>query len=100
MSTPSQAISLQITIPPAHVHGTYVNGVAFAHQANEFVADFYDVPPGAPGGEVLARIRLSPILARRMLDALAHNIETYEKAFGPIVRGETPSQVVFDSTAS
>lgn len=93
---------VQIVLPPDRLHGAYVNGALISHQPNEFVIDFYDVPPGAPQGVVLARLRVSPVLAKRVLEALSANIEKYERSFGPILSaGVGPqAQVVFDESAS
>lgn len=93
---------VQIVVPRDLLHGEYVNGALISHQPNEFVIDFYDVPPGAPQGEVLARMRVSPVLAKRLHDALGANLEKYEHNFGPILSaGAAPqAQVIFDTESA
>lgn len=68
--------------------GIYSNLAIITHSSAEFVLDFVRVMPGVPKAEVKSRIILTPEHAKRLLSALADNVEKYEKMHGPIKKSE------------
>lgn len=81
---------LNIELTEEVAEGTYSNLVMLAHSAEEFILDFIRVMPGIPKARVQSRIIVSPPHAKRLLHALADNIERFEQAHGEI--GEQSSQ--------
>lgn len=75
---------LNIHLDEAVAEGTYANLVMIAHSAEEFILDFIRVMPGVPQARVKSRIIVTPQHAKRLLSALADNIERYERAYGEI----------------
>ncbi|MDX2197322.1 MAG: DUF3467 domain-containing protein [Cytophagales bacterium] len=69
--------------------GIYSNLAMIAHSNSEFVVDFIRLMPGLPKAKVKARIVLTPEHAKRLLQALADNVNKYEDSFGEI---RVPSQ--------
>ena len=74
--------------------GVYSNLVMIAHSSEEFVMDFIRVMPGVPKARVKSRIIVTPAHAKRLLRALAENIERYERAHGDITEGGFPGPAV------
>lgn len=68
--------------------GTYSNLAVITHSSAEFVLDFVRVMPGVPKADVKSRIILTPEHAKRLLGALADNVEKYEKMHGPIKKSD------------
>ena len=69
---------------PDVLEGKYCNAAALGHTKREFVLDFvFRVHNEA---HLVARIITSPPHAKNLLEALRHNIEQYEKQFGPIAK--------------
>jgi hypothetical protein len=64
--------------------GTYANFVSIAHNYAEVLLDFGRTLPGRDDVPVVARIIMSPFQAKQLLRALTHNLQLYEKNFGPI----------------
>lgn len=64
--------------------GVYSNLAIITHSPAEFVIDFVRVMPGMPKAKVKSRIVLTPQHAKRLLRALADNIEKYEAVHGLI----------------
>ena len=81
---------LNIELTEEVAEGTYSNLVMLAHSAEEFILDFIRVMPGIPKARVQSRIIVSPPHAKRLLHALADNIERFEQAHGEI--GEQSAQ--------
>ena len=79
--TPSQ---LQIELTPDVAEGTYSNLVMIAHSPEEFILDFIRVMPGVPKARVKSRVVVTPSHAKRLLAALADNIQRYEAQYGAI----------------
>lgn len=75
--------------------GTYANLVMIAHSAEEFIMDFIRVMPGLPKANVKSRIIVTPAHAKRLLHALADNIQRYEMAYGEIQEHPGGPQVQF-----
>lgn len=64
--------------------GIYSNLAIITHSNSEFVIDFVKILPGVPKGKVKSRIILTPQHAKRLLNALADNIQRFEDSFGEI----------------
>tara|TARA_B100001996_G_scaffold304910_1_gene245903 strand:+ start:7289 stop:7600 length:312 start_codon:yes stop_codon:yes gene_type:complete len=64
--------------------GTYSNLAIINHSISEFIIDFVSLMPGAPKAKVKSRIILTPQHAKRLRDALAENINRFEKKNGEI----------------
>ena len=82
--------SLSIELPEEIAEGIYSNLVMIAHSPEEFILDFIRVMPGVPKARVKSRIVVTPGHAKRLLAALAENIQRYEGQHGEI--GEMPAQ--------
>ncbi|NQY29613.1 MAG: DUF3467 domain-containing protein [Flavobacteriaceae bacterium] len=70
--------------------GIYSNLAIINHSASEFVVDFVSIMPGVPKSKVKSRIILTPQHAKRLLKALADNVNRFEKAHGEIKDFEQP----------
>ena len=87
-----QGQQLQIELTPEVAGGTYANLAIIAHSKTEFVCDFVAALPGPQKAQVKSRIILAPDHAKRLLHALADNINKYEQQFGKIELGGAPQQ--------
>jgi len=74
--------------------GTYSNLVMISHSPEEFILDFIRVMPGVPKARVKSRIIVTPHHAKRLLHALAENIERFETAHGEIEERTPPGQPI------
>jgi len=79
-----QEVKLEIQIDDEVASGKYVNMAVVNHNDSEFVVDYIYVQPQAPKAKVQARLITSPKHAKRLLKALQHNVQTYEKRYGRI----------------
>lgn len=75
---------INIELSEEIAEGEYANLAMIAHSSSEFVIDFIRLMPGIPKAKVKARIVITPEHAKRLLAALADNIQRFEGAFGPI----------------
>ena len=82
--TKKQGQKLNIEIPEDVVEGTYSNLAVISHSPSEFVLDFIRVMPNQPKAKVKSRVILTPTHAKRLMKALADNVQRYEAQFGPI----------------
>ncbi|MFK8161735.1 MAG: DUF3467 domain-containing protein [Lewinella sp.] len=80
----AQGNQLNIELPEDIAEGVYSNLAIIAHSNSEFVVDFVRIVPNAPKAKVKSRVILTPQHAKRLLTALADNIQKYEKQFGAI----------------
>lgn len=80
---------LNIKIGDEELKGRYSNLLRISHTREEFILDF--IHATSPQPIVTARIVSSPGHVKRILGALAENIERYEKAFGAIVEAPDPA---------
>ncbi len=80
---------LNIKIPDEQLPGSYANLVRISHTREEFILDFIAMAP--PQAVVTSRVITSPGHLKRLIKALATNLEHYEKAFGPIPETPEPS---------
>lgn len=85
---------LNIELKEDIAEGIYSNLVMIAHSPEEFILDFIRVMPGVPKARVKSRIIVTPQHAKRLLRALAENIERYERAHGAIEERTPPGQPI------
>ena len=71
--------------------GVYSNLAIITHSTSEFVVDFVRMMPGVPKAQVKSRIILTPEHAKRLMNALADNVNKYESHHGPIKMGDKNS---------
>lgn len=84
MSDQPQQIHLQIEIDPATAQGVFVNLAMVNHTETEFTLDLMYVQPQAPKATVRARVITTPKHLKRLLQAIAENLEKYEARFGAV----------------
>ena len=75
---------LNIELSEETAEGVYANLAMIAHSSSEFVIDFIRLMPGVSKAKVKSRIVITPEHAKRLLRALADNVQKFEKQFGPI----------------
>ena len=86
MSTPPagnrpRAINIEV---PADLEAIYSNFALITHSPSEIILDFARVLPNAPKSKVHARILMTPMHAKLLLNALADNLKKFEAQFGEI----------------
>lgn len=84
---------LSIELDEKTADGVYSNLAVINHSPSEFVVDFINVMPDVPKARVRSRVILTPQHAKRLLGALAENIQRFEKAHGTIVEQEQQSAI-------
>ena len=72
-----------IEIPP-DLQPVYANIARIAHAPAEFVLEFARVLPGDQKAVVGARVIMSPVATKLLLQALTENVARYESTFGAI----------------
>ncbi len=73
-----------INLPADIAEGIFSNLVLISHSQSEFVFDFVRLMPNMKTANVKSRIIVTPDHAKRILSAMAENIERYEKEYGEI----------------
>jgi hypothetical protein len=91
MSDPTP-VPVKITIDEATAQGHYINFANILHNPTEFVIDFGRVVPGRPDVKIVCRILTTPYHVKQISQALAQNIQVYERHFGEI-RSDFPAPV-------
>jgi hypothetical protein len=86
---PGMAPEMTIKIADDELKGRYSNLLRITHTREEFILDFINLVP--PQGVVCARIVTSPGHMKRIVRALAQNLERYEASHGPIAEAVDPS---------
>lgn len=81
---------INIELDEAIAEGIYSNLAIINHSPSEFVMDFICIMPGTPKAKVKSRIVLTPQHAKRLVKALADNVNRYEAAHGEIRDVEQP----------
>ncbi|TXE08063.1 DUF3467 domain-containing protein [Seonamhaeicola algicola] len=81
---------INIELDEKVAEGTYSNLAIINHSVSEFVVDFVNIMPGVPKNKVKSRIILTPQHAKRLLKALADNVNRFENAHGEIKDYEQP----------
>ncbi len=79
---------INIELPEEIAEGVYANLAMVAHSNSEFVIDFIRLMPGVPKAKVKSRVVITPEHAKRLLNALADNIQKFEDNFGSIKKTE------------
>jgi hypothetical protein len=87
MEEPEAGFNVKIT--DDELKGRYSNLLRITHTREEFILDFINLVP--PQGIVAARIVTSPGHLKRIIRALATNLERYEQTFGPIQEAAEPN---------
>jgi len=82
--------ALQIQIDEAVAQGLYANMALVNHSDAEFTLDFIYVQPQQPKATVRARIITSPRHMKRLIAAMADNLQKYEARFGVVDTGGGP----------
>ena len=82
---------LNIKIGDDELKGLYSNLLRITHTREEFFLDFINVVP--PQGIVSSRIVTSPGHLKRIVRALAANLQRYEDSYGEIKEAADPSLV-------
>lgn len=90
MSNP-QDQQINIELDEKTAEGIYSNLAIINHSPSEFVIDFITIMPGVPKSKVKSRVILTPQHAKRFLNALAQNIENFERSHGQIKDVEQPN---------
>lgn len=79
-----QQDQLNLELDAETAEGTYANLVMVAHSPEEFILDFIRMVPGVQKARVKSRIIVTPQHAKRLVSALAENVERYEQTHGEI----------------
>ena len=79
-----QQPTIRITLDDAVAQGEYINFANIIHSPSEFVIDLGRIVPGRQDVKVYSRVIMTPLHAKQLLEALAHNIGLYESKFGEI----------------
>ncbi|ASU33636.1 DUF3467 domain-containing protein [Mucilaginibacter xinganensis] len=82
---------LNIELSEEIAEGIYSNLAIITHSTSEFVIDFIRVMPGVPKAKVKSRIVLTPEHTKRLLTALADNLEKFEAVNGNIKIQQDPT---------
>lgn len=91
MDKPEQQQTLRITLDDDVAQGQYVNFANIIHSPSEFVIDLGRIVPGRTDVKVYSRVILTPLHAKQLLEALAHNVGLFEQQFGEIRVAGVPS---------
>src|SRR5690606_19910625 len=91
MSDNKQQQQINIELDEKTADGEYYNLAIINHSASEFVLDFVSIMPGTPKAKVKSRVILTPQHAKRLLKALAENVQRFENTYGEIKEIENPS---------
>ncbi|SNR60199.1 DUF3467 domain-containing protein [Lutibacter flavus] len=87
---PNKEGQINIELDDKIAEGTYSNLAIINHSVSEFIVDFISVMPGQPKAKVKSRIILTPQHAKRLVKALADNVQRFEKSHGEIKDYEQP----------
>lgn len=90
---PNKQQQLNIELTEEIAEGTYSNLAIITHSNSEFIIDFVNIMPGVPKARVKSRIVLTPQHAKRLMRALADNINKFEKMHGTVQDVE-PNQAI------
>lgn len=87
---------INIELDESTVDGVYSNLAIINHSASEFVLDYVSLMPGTNKARVKSRVILTPQHAKRLLKALADNVQRFENTYGEIKELEsTPIPINF-----
>ena len=88
MAEQQQGKGMNVKITDEELKGRYANLVRITHTREEFILDFINMVP--PQGAVTSRVITSPGHLKRLIRALAGNLELYEKRFGSVQEAPEP----------
>jgi len=74
---------VQINASDEVARGRYSNNMLVTHTREEFILDFLLTAPN--GTQLVSRVMVSPGHMKRVLSALADNMQKYEGNFGEVV---------------
>ena len=94
-----QQPTIRIALDDNVAQGEYINFANIIHSPSEFVIDLGRVVPGRPDVKIYSRVITTPLHAKQLLEALAHNISLYESKFGEI-RVDAATQVAVNETSN
>jgi len=80
----TQQQQINIELPEDVAEGVYANLAIINHSVSEFIIDFVKIMPGVPKAKVKSRVILTPQHAKRLLKALADNVQRFENVHGKI----------------
>lgn len=80
---PAQPMQINVEVPP-DLEAIYSNFALITHSPSEVVIDFARILPNAPKSKVYARVLMTPLHAKLLLNALSDNLKKYEAQFGEI----------------
>ena len=75
---------VNIELGAAEAEGIYSNLAIITHSNAEFVIDFTRILPGIPKAKVHARVVMTPVHVKLLLNALHDNVDKFERKFGEI----------------
>lgn len=78
------ANQLNIELTEEIAEGVYSNLAIISHSNGEFILDFVRIVPNTPKAKVKSRVIITPQHAKRLLRALAENVQKFEQQFGII----------------
>ena len=78
---------------PANLEATYANLTLISHSTSELIMDFARVMPNTPKAKIYSRIVMTPMNAKLLHRALAHNLKKFEEKYGEI---KIPENVILD----
>ena len=84
---------LNIELSDEIADGIYSNLAIITHSNAEFIVDFIRVMPGTPKAKVKSRVVLTPLHAKRLLNALSENVSKFEAANG-IIKDSDPGGAI------
>ena len=87
MAEPAQGFNIKIE--DEQLKGRYSNLLRIVHTREEFILDFINMVP--PQGIVTARVVTSPGHLKRIINALASNLNRYEEQYGKIEEAPDPT---------
>ena len=90
-----QGPHLDIELNEEVAEGIYSNLAIITNSPSEFVIDFIKIMPGIPKARVKSRILLTPQHAKRLVKALAENVQKYEQMLGKIKDVDPPLPMNF-----
>lgn len=79
-----QQPTIRLTLDDDIAQGQYINFANIIHSPSEFVIDLGRVVPGRNDVKIYSRVIMTPLHAKQLLQALAHNISLFEQKYGEI----------------
>jgi len=79
----STSPQVQINASDEVARGRYTNNMLVTHTREEFILDFLLTAPN--GTQLVSRVLVSPGHMKRVLAALADNMQKYENNFGEVI---------------